>query len=56
MVINRLGYKVSTIGLISKHGFMKLVISVPAGLEEVFVQGKERYDFVGLGCNHERLR
>jgi hypothetical protein len=26
MVINRLGYKVSTIGLISKHGFMKLVL------------------------------
>jgi hypothetical protein len=29
---------------------------VPTGLEEGFVQGKERYDFVGLGSDHERLR
>ena len=41
MVINRLGYKVSTIGLISKHGFMKLVSQLPAALEEVFVPRKK---------------
>ena len=56
MVINRLGYKVSTIGLISKHGFMKLVSQCQPRWKRCSSKEKSVMIFVGLSSNHERLR